>query len=70
MKWGEFKAAVEAQGVNDKTNIAWIDYDGSEHLKVTVEDSRGITVVESWFPDLDKQSVRTASLPAESSDVI
>ena len=52
MNWGEFKAAVEAQGVDDETDIAWIDYDGSEHLKVARDDSGPITVVESWFPDL------------------
>lgn len=57
MKWGEFKAAVESQGVIDETDIAWIDYDGSPHLKVSLNDSGRIEVVESWFPDLDKQTV-------------
>lgn len=56
MNWGEFKAAVEARGVNDTTPIGWIDYDGSPHLKVDMASSR-ITIVETWFPDLDKQSV-------------
>ncbi len=56
MNWGEFKAAVEARGVNDETEIGWIDFDGSPHLKVDMESSR-ITIVESWFPDLDKQPV-------------
>jgi len=51
MNWAEFKAAVEAQGVSDETDIDWIDYDGSPHLKVSVESGR-ITIVESWFPDL------------------
>ena len=57
MKWGEFKTAVEAQGVDDETVVDWIDYDGSERLKVEVDESGRINVVESWLPVVDKQSV-------------
>ena len=58
MKWGEFKAAVESQDVNDETDIAFIDYDGSmDHLKVEKDDSGRIDVVESWLPVVAKQPV-------------
>jgi len=69
MKWGEFKAAVEAQDVSDETDIAWIDYDGSPHLKVDMEASR-ITIVETWFPSLDEDLDDALRLPTEGSDVI
>ena len=63
MNWGEFKAALETQGVNDETDIAFIDYDGSmDHLKVEKDDSGRIDVVESWLPVVAKQP--------EGSDVI
>ncbi len=56
MNWGEFKLAVEEKGVKDDTAIAWIDYDGSRHIKIEIEHSHNsaIAITEDWFPDLDE----------------
>lgn len=62
MKWGEFKTAVEEQGVDDETDIAWIDYDGSPDLKVAMEQSGGsIAIVETWLPADHTQSIASRS---------
>ena len=29
MKWREFKRSVEDQGINDDTDITWIDWDAT-----------------------------------------
>jgi len=41
MKWKDFKAAVEARGVNDSTEIDWISYHSATDRGVVVSSSYG-----------------------------
>ncbi len=38
MTWGEFKAAVEAQGVTDEMYLRWIDCFCHDEIEVTVDE--------------------------------
>lgn len=52
MTWGEFKAAVEAQGVTDETKIWYVDITEPNAESVTVdlsrEDMLGVTINDGY----------------------
>lgn len=44
MTWGEFKAAIEAQGVRDDAEIEWIDFD-IDIPEATIAEKDGVQYV-------------------------
>lgn len=44
--WGEFKAAIESQGVSDNTKLGYIDWDQTYHEPPTVRLSDGRATIE------------------------
>ncbi len=44
MTWKEFKAAVEAQGLGDDTEVRWIDVGSGSDITVEVDEDGEATI--------------------------
>lgn len=61
MTWGEFKAAVEAAGVEDSEKIAWIDWSGiGLFVKVNRCPYSGVQITDDEMAEFDLQGVANA----------